>query len=334
MSLVLLICAYAALALLFLCLVFSVVFFRIFALRRGHSAEWIQSILIKKNDIRPEWLALGWKRARICSRDGTALALYGLAGSRKKLAVFMHGITWNWLAVLKFAELFWRRGWSVVCFDARGHGESEGRGSTFGFREKDDLDAVLEWAGSQYEHEDGILLFGVSLGAASVLEYAGTYAAAPHADAPAAAGAASAGAAAAGRGPLPDAFIVDCPYSDLSRAFRARLRDLLVLPPLRPFVLALVELWGRLFAGFSMRAIRPLDSVLRTERPVLFIHGLEDSYVSPLMSQEMARKRKERSPNALTELYLVPGAGHAHSFRTNPAAYEEAVFGFLSRAGL
>lgn len=313
--------AYAAFAALFACIVFSFVAYRLLVKRRPHTPAWIEARLLQKGEIEASWLALPWESGRIASPRGYELAVHALRGEGRKLAVFQHGVTWNWVAVIQYMELFRAAGWSVVAFDSRGHGESGGAGPSFGVYERDDLAAVASWATSRYPAEDGFVVFGLSLGAASVLEYGGLFSDGP-------------GASSAPASPRPDALIADCSFSSLPAALRARLRDIFVVPPLRSIVVALVDLLSRLRAGFSIRAASPEQAILKTDLPILFIHGLDDHYVPASMSVRMARRRKERLPGALTELCLIPGAGHARSLKTNPGAYKAAVFGFLRRCGL
>lgn len=310
--------AYLAFALLFACAVLALVAYRLLVRRRPHASAWIEARLLQKGEIEPSWLGRPWESARISSPQGYELAVHGLPGGGRKLAVFQHGITWNWVAVIQYMEIFRKAGWSVVAFDSRGHGESGGRGPSFGIREKDDLAAVVSYATSHYPAEDGLVVFGLSLGAATVLQYGAKYA--PRGS--------------EARPPIPDALIADCSFSDLSLALRARLADIRVLPPLKPLVVALVDLLCRALSGFSLRASSPGRAALETDLPILFIHGLADAYVPSSMSVRMARRRKELCPEALTELCLIPGAGHARSLKTNPGAYEEAIFGFLGDCGL
>jgi uncharacterized protein len=312
--------AYAAFAALFVCVVLSYVAYRLLVKQRPHAPGWIEARLLQKGEIEASWFSLPWESERIASPQGYELSVHALRGERKKLAVFQHGITWNWVAVMQYMELFRRAGWSVVAFDSRGHGESGGKGPSFGIFEKRDLAAVASWATSRYQAEDGFVVFGLSLGAASVLQFGGLFSSEPGPSAPAC--------------PRPDALIADCSFSSLPAALRARLRDLCVLPPLRPAVVALVSFLCRIRSGFSLRDASPEKAVLATDLPILFIHGLDDRYVPASMSVKMARRRKERLPGALTELCLIPGAGHARSLKTNPQAYEAAIFDFLRKCGL
>ena len=57
--------------------------------------------------------------------------------------VYLHGITDNRTSAAGIIERFGRRGFDVVAYDSRAHGESEGEACTYGFFEKQDLHRVL-----------------------------------------------------------------------------------------------------------------------------------------------------------------------------------------------
>ena len=67
-----------------------------------------------------------------------------------------------------------------------------------------------------------------------------------------------------------------------------------------------------------MTDITPGEDILHSDIPLLFIHGKDDRYVPPTMSEKIYRERKEK---AHTGLYLVDGARHAGAWGVDPAAY-------------
>jgi pimeloyl-ACP methyl ester carboxylesterase len=58
----------------------------------------------------------------------------------------------------------------VCLFDFRGSGLSAGDYVTYGWREKEDVGAVLEYLGNEFGYE-GFVLWGRSMGAATALMY-------------------------------------------------------------------------------------------------------------------------------------------------------------------
>jgi pimeloyl-ACP methyl ester carboxylesterase len=299
--------ALLALVLIALLIGLSIVSFRFMARKRVRRPERIEARLLEKGEIKREWIDAPWVEASLASPCGYALSVRGLPGTNGRLVILHHGITWNWMAALKYAAFLHEAGYSVALFDARGHGDSGGKGTSFGIFESRDLAAVADWARACLPSDAGLSAFGVSLGAASVLEYA----------------------------PLEPglvAVVADCSFSSADRELDYHLARLFVPAFLRRPVRFAVDFLCRKLDGFSLRQASPERAALKTGAAILFIHGLGDDYVPTAMSEAMAEARRERRPEAMTELFLVPGAGHAKAHRADPEAYEAMVLSFLDRA--
>jgi uncharacterized protein len=250
---------------------------------------------LESGEIRETVFDLPWIEEELVSPTGCALMLHALEGSvaAGRLALFHHGIGTGWVSMIRYMELFRAEGWTVVAFDSRGHGRSGGgigRGGrrsrpSYGYFEKADLKAVADWCLARFAHEGGFVVFGESMGAATVLQYAPL-------------------------DPRLDAVIADCPYSSATAELEHRLKAAMVPPGFRALVVLAADAFCRRLEGFSLRDADPSRSILETDLPILFIHGLEDRYVPWRMSVVMAETRRRRLPRAATELLLVPGARH------------------------
>jgi alpha-beta hydrolase superfamily lysophospholipase len=262
-------------------------------------------------------------------------AANGAPASGRKLAVFHHGIGWGWIGMIRYMELFRAEGWTVVAYDSRGHGaagsaaESGGLRPSYGYYEKEDLKAIVDYAIRRFGGGGGgggsgaasgvrggaggrgakpaLAVFGESMGAATVLQYAPL-------------------------DPRVDAVIADCPFSSAMGELDYRLKTAMVPPGLRALVERVADAFCRRLEGFSLRDADPARAVLETEVPILFVHGLEDRYVPWRMSVVMAERRRRALPEAVTELLLVPGARHAACIRADRARYASALRGFLAKA--
>ncbi|MFZ6019143.1 MAG: alpha/beta hydrolase [Chloroflexota bacterium] len=247
-----------------------------------------------------------WEKqeVRLTSPFGYTLSAtyFPLAGARRTV-VLVHGITYTRLGCIKYLPLFRRRGFNVLIYDQRYHGLSGGGNCTFGFYERHDLRAVLDWALAQLPPGGRVGTMGESLGAAVCLQHAAI-------------------------DPRPAFVIADCPYADLNDLLALRLRRDVGLPAF-PF-LPLASLIARLQAGFWFGKVSPLRAVPGLEMPVLLVHGQQDDYTPPQHSQRLyAAKRR-----GLCRLYLAPNAGHAESYWNNRAAYEAVLEQFLREASL
>ena len=95
----------------------------------------------------------GWRCAAPTPRPGTIVYLHGIADNRTSAA----GVV----------QRFLPRGFDVIAYDSRAHGESQGDACTYGFFEKSDLHRVLDTI-----ERGPIVLVGTSLGAAVALQEA------------------------------------------------------------------------------------------------------------------------------------------------------------------
>jgi len=64
--------------------------------------------------------------------------------ARRGTIVYLHGIADNRSSAIAVIDRFGRRGFDVVAYDSRAHGESQGGVCTFGFLEKQDLHRVVD----------------------------------------------------------------------------------------------------------------------------------------------------------------------------------------------
>jgi uncharacterized protein len=88
-------------------------------------------------------------------------------GPRRGTVVYLHGIVDNRGAGIPVGERLAARGFHVVAYDARAHGESDGPACTYGYYEKRDLQRVIDVL-----PRGPVVLFGNSLGAAVALQTA------------------------------------------------------------------------------------------------------------------------------------------------------------------
>ena len=85
--------------------------------------------------------------------------------------IMLHGYSGNRRGVLKRAGMFYEAGFSVLLYDARGCGESEGDYTSIGLHEVEDLLAAIKWMAEQGIRD--ISLLGVSQGGATIALAAG-----------------------------------------------------------------------------------------------------------------------------------------------------------------
>jgi uncharacterized protein len=246
-----------------------------------------------------------WPREEVRIRSPYGYDLFGLwfplPGARKT-TIICHGITWTLYGSVKYMPLFRKRGYNILIYDHRNHGCSGGHDTTFGYYEKHDLSAVVDWVLAHCGADCRVAVHGESMGAGIALQHAAI-------------------------DPRVACYVADCPYADLPELLRFRLRQDYHLPP---FPLLTLALWfARLRSGADLRQVSPARDMPRIETPILFMHGRDDDYIPPQMSESMyAAKAGPRG------LYLAPNAGHAQAFWNNQEEYDRILGEFLEGLGL
>jgi pimeloyl-ACP methyl ester carboxylesterase len=197
------------------------------------------------------------------------------AGVRRGSIVYLHGVADNRQSAIGVIQRFTARGFDVVAYDSRAHGESQGATCTYGFLEAQDLQRVLDTL------ESGpIVLLGTSLGAAVALQHAA-------------------------RDRRVTAVIAAETFSDL-RTIATERAPFFITPDVLRRAFMLAEQWG----GFQLDAVSPVRAAAHIVAPVLLIHGEADVDTLPAHSQRVLAALK--GPK---RLMLVPGATHNGSLR-------------------
>ena len=216
--------------------------------------------------------------------------------------MFLHGFHGTRYHALNWAPIFWDRGCDVLAYDHRGHGDSTPAFHTYGYYEKEDAVAALDWftAHSGLERSQ-IGVFGVSYGAATALQMA----------------------------PLtPEiAFVAaDSAYSELTEIIDFQGREM--FPTLAPLVLPAALRLTELRADFDVDAVAPERSIADITVPILLIHSLTDEYTASTHSEDIYAD----SDPSRTVLHLTDwGSPHARDITTDPTAYRQLVDEFLAQ---
>jgi len=225
-------------------------------------------------------------------------ALYFPLQDSQKTVILNHGITMGMFQMVVFMSIFRRLGFNTLIYDLRNHGQSGGKNTTFGFYEKHDLKAVVDWAFEQLKPGGKVGTFGLSLGAGTALQHAAM-------------------------DTRLSFIIVDCPYSSVFDLFRCRLKEDYHLPAFPILYIGMWWIW--LMTGARFQAITPRDEVEKFDTPLLIIHGQEDAYVKPEMSIELYEHKKRGA----RKLWLAPNAEHAQSYEKHPEEYALKIQTFL-----
>ena len=236
----------------------------------------------------------------IHSHDG--LTLHGRYYHQKDgapLAIGFHGYRSCWLTdFCGGADMTFRMGQNLLLIDQRGHGKSEGRTITFGIKERQDLLCWVNYAIDRFGPDVKILLYGVSMGGATVLMASGM--------------------------DLPEnvkGIIADCPYSaPLEIITEVGKQSGYPMKLLTPFLI----LGAKIFGGFDLKEFTAAESVKNSKIPMLIIHGEDDTFVPPDMSLAIQNNNR-----AIIQRQTFPGAYHCLSYIVDTPRYESIVMDFM-----
>lgn len=224
------------------------------------------------------------------------------------------------LGLLDLSADFAQRGFAVLTFDLRGHGQSASAPFSFGeFEQRDVLGAVDFLVSGPIPYPRlgrprAIVAWGVSTGATSLL-------------------------LAAAQEPRIRAVVADTAFATVMPILEREIpyagqsesepRTAILPPLLTPGIMLTI----RLLYGIDYGVIRPLDVVARiAPRPLLFIHGVTEPLV-PFSDMVRLAHAASTNPNAHVEVWPVPGVvEHAQAFHVMGIVYVNRVVSFFAAA--
>ncbi len=252
------------------------------------------------------WLATlpGKEEWTVSADDGKTLhAAFVPNGDSKVCALLAHG--WHGRNDDMAAHgkmLYEEKGYAMLLPQQRAHGQSEGHYTTMGFWESRDM---LKWIDSLVKRGvKQIVVLGVSMGAGTVMMLSSL--------------------------DLPKevkCLVEDCGYTSVREEFLHVSADMLgAFRFLSPLLVAGGSLLSKLFLGCWYHEIICERSVARAKRPMLFIHGTNDTFVPYAML-----RRNYDACTAEKSILSVPNAAHAMSLCVAREEYEAALREFVDQ---
>lgn len=256
---------------------------------------------IKDNIEGEKWLKDFSKEIDIISKDNLKLHGYVVLNPIKKSKIWVilaHGYMGRAYEMAKYAKKFVEMGYNTLLVDLRAHGKSEGKYIGMGW--KDRLD-ILKWIEKicQYETDSKIILYGASMGAATMMMTIGEN--------------------------LPENVkicIEDCGYSSVERQFKMLLKTL--KPYIAEYLMIAASCVAKLKVGYNFGEASSLKQIKKSDIPILFIHGDKDKFVRYEMLDELYEEA-----NIPKEKLVIENAGHVESSKKNPKLYWKTIKKFI-----
>lgn len=259
----------------------------------------------KKIGPRKEYL-LAQPTEHVVIESGDGLKLHGdfffAEENPKRVAICFHGYTSSAMSNASFASFLHKQGITCLLVDNRSHGNSEGQYIGFGILDRYDCFKWIDCVKSKFGDDCEIMLYGVSMGASTVLM-------------------------AAGMKECPSnvkLVVSDCAFTSPEDVFTHILkRDY----KMQKFpVMNINNMICRKKAGYGFGDYSTLDAVQTAKCPILFIHGQKDDFVPTWMTDknyEVCKTEKKK--------LMVENAGHGASFYENTELYESTVQEFIDK---
>jgi uncharacterized protein len=215
----------------------------------------------------------------------------------KGTVLLFHGYGAGKDSLLPAAREFRRLGYETLLVDFYGSGGSQGRDTSIGFHEADDVLAAFQFARRQ-SPDQPLILYGVSMGAAAILTAAHVH----RID--------------------PDAVILECPFDRLLSTVQNRFRAMGL--PAFPSAQLLV-FWGGVQQGYNGFRFNPADYLRQVRCPALLLHGENDPRVT--LSQ-MNRLAQNLNPSSSYKVFA--GLEHQSYVSARPEEWRKDVAEFLA----
>lgn len=193
--------------------------------------------------------------------------------------------------------------YNVLLIDQRGHENSEGHCTTFGIKERYD---VIDWAKylvDRFGEEQKIVIYGISMGAATVLMVSSMKELPPQVV----------------------GVMADCGYTSPKDIIIKVATEDMHLPGKLAF--PLIWLGARIFGNFNLTETSAIEAVKTNTRPLLIVHGSGDTFVPHYMSEKIF----EAAGAEDKKLLIFEGAGHGVSYMSDRNRYISEMEAFLEK---
>ena len=240
----------------------------------------------------------------IYAPDNARLHAYYVAAPSptSKTAVIVHGYTDNAIRMMMIGYLYNKSlGYNILLPDLRYSGLSEGDSFQMGWLDRKDVMLWIDVANEIYSDSTQMVVHGISMGGATTMMVSGEK--------------------------LPEyvkCCVEDCGYTSVWDQFSKELKEQFGLPKF-PLMHTASWLCDRT-KGWNFTEASSLEQVKKCTLPMLFIHGEKDDYVPTWMVYELYQAKPEPK-----ELWTVPNADHATSYKLNKKEYTEKVKLFTSK---
>ena len=230
-----------------------------------------------------------FRQLDLITKDGVRLSAWYTPPRKGAVILLAHGYGDNrpeWIHALLA-----KKGYGVLSWDARAHGESDGEYSTMGYLEVLDVKAALDYVLRQPD-VNHIGAWGGSMGGATLIRATAQF-------------------------PEIEALFVDSSFASMNDEF-----DFLVPYPL---INPLAKFLTKLETGIRINEVSPVDEIAKiSPRPVYIVHSMGDTVAPPDAGEKLFDAASE--PRFL---WMEDDAPHLSIYLENPRRYQRRLIGFF-----
>ncbi|AEY65556.1 alpha/beta hydrolase [Clostridium sp. BNL1100] len=220
-----------------------------------------------------------------------------------KTIILVHWHESNHEAMYPIAEVFLEKGWNVVLYDQRAHGQNTAKTVTFGLYESQDLQEVVDFT---YQKSKGATMgaLGQSMGAATIAFYSGTEHASKYLD----------------------FAVIDSAFSGMYEEIYWEISQSQVPLP----ATALTNLGSsfcKLIYGYRYSDISITEQMCLNNIPTLIMHSKQDNKCPYYMGEELYNGLSHSDKQLIT----FENSEHLLSFWDEKERYMQSVFLFIDK---
>lgn len=250
----------------------------------------------------PKDLGFDYEDVTIKTRDGIRLSGWWIPNEKDSTVIPLHGYTRSRgddVYMKQTIEFLLKRGYSVLTFDFRAHGKSEGNFTTIGEKELLDVLSAVDWLEKNHpEKAEKIGLIGFSMGAVVTIRA------------------------------LIEDRRVTCGVADSPPIYldKTSARGLKYFANLPEWLYHFVKPFMKLFSG--ARELNMFEYAERVTKPLLLIAGEKDPLVRVEEVREFYERNRKVNPNV--ELW-VTDAPHVRTLKLYPEEWKGRVGEFFGK---